>query len=85
MGRKQFEEGFLRIASRGKETGARRSERFERRYTGAKGIGRLAAHKLAHVVEVVSFRASNSHRTASDGVEAANQWDVVEKFPKLEK
>src|SRR5688572_10047086 len=85
MGRKEFEEGFLRIASRTKESGDRRSERFERRFTGAKGIGRLAAHKLAHVVEVVSFRWSDKQRSASHGVEATIQWDVVERFSTLEK
>src|SRR5271168_1924243 len=39
-----FENGFLRIASRIKETGQRRSLKFRRRFTGAKGVGRLAAH-----------------------------------------
>src|SRR5690349_20250274 len=58
MGRTQFEDGFLRIASRSKDAGQRRSERLQRRFTGAKGIGRLAAHKLAHIVEVVSFKWS---------------------------
>src|SRR5262249_39546063 len=42
MQAKQFEDGFLRIASRLKEQGARESKRFKRRFTGAKGIGRLA-------------------------------------------
>src|SRR4051812_8823135 len=42
-----FVRGFLRVASRLKDTGGRRSIRFGRRFTGAKGIGRLAAHKLA--------------------------------------
>jgi len=43
MTRSQFEDGFLRIASRTKDTGDRLSARLGRRYTGAKGIGRLAA------------------------------------------
>jgi hypothetical protein len=43
---KTFSEGFLRIAARTRDTGNRRSILFKRRYTGAKGIGRLAAHKL---------------------------------------
>jgi signal transduction histidine kinase len=86
MGRKEFEQGFLRIASRSKESGQRRSERLHRRYTGAKGIGRLAAHKLAHVVEVVSFRWSGKKElVASHGVEATIRWDVVERYPTLEK
>jgi len=41
-----FETGFLRIASRSKESGERRSKNLQRRYTGEKGVGRLAAHKL---------------------------------------
>lgn len=85
MGRTEFELGFLRIASRTKESGQRRSERLQRRYTGAKGIGRLAAHKLAHNVEVVSFRWSGDNRlVASHGVQAAIRWDIVEQYPTLE-
>src|SRR5712691_8645733 len=38
----QFREGFLRIAARTKEQGTRQSGFFKRRFTGAKGIGRLA-------------------------------------------
>src|SRR5690242_3351951 len=45
MTREQFEQGFLRIASRLKDQEHRFSCRFRRRFTGAKGIGRLAAHK----------------------------------------
>ncbi|PYQ31131.1 MAG: hypothetical protein DMF56_04305 [Acidobacteria bacterium] len=87
MGRKEFEQGFLRIASRTKESGQRRSERLRRRYTGAKGIGRLAAHKLAHVVDVTSFRWSGKPHslTASHGVEATIRWDVVEQYATLDK
>ena len=40
MSRKQFERGFLRIASRTKESGKRRSDIFKRRFTGTQGIGR---------------------------------------------
>ncbi len=50
----QFERGFLRIASRGKETGSRYSRRYGRRFTGAKGVGRLAVHKLAQRLTVDS-------------------------------
>jgi hypothetical protein len=50
MSPQQFREGFLRIASRLKDAGQRKSARFRRRYTGAKGIGRLAAHKLAKFI-----------------------------------
>src|SRR5690606_30722887 len=51
----QFEQGFLRVASRMKDDGERLSGRLRRRYTGAKGIGRLAAHKLARLLEVQSI------------------------------
>ncbi len=46
-----FEDGFLRIASRIKETGNRRSAYYKRRYTGAKGVGRLAAQKTCNARE----------------------------------
>jgi methylase of polypeptide subunit release factors len=49
MSRPEFEKGFLTIASRTKDDHSRRSKVFERRYTGQKGVGRLAAHKLARV------------------------------------
>ena len=39
MDQSRFENGFLRIASRYKEEGTRRSDYFQRRYTGSKGIG----------------------------------------------
>jgi signal transduction histidine kinase len=55
MSHEEFQLGFLRIASRRKEEGNRRSLRYGRRYTGAKGIGRLAAHKLAEVIVVESY------------------------------
>src|ERR1700730_18611641 len=38
MGPKEFEQGFLRIASRIKEKGNRTSLLYKRRFTGAKGI-----------------------------------------------
>src|SRR5579871_6608296 len=44
MGPDDFRRGFLTIAGRTKDTEHRKSKRFGRRYTGAKGIGRLAAH-----------------------------------------
>ena len=49
-----FEVGFLRIASRTKREGERRSIIFRRKFTGRKGIGRLAAHKLASQIRVLS-------------------------------
>src|SRR6266567_386834 len=64
MSRTDFENGFLRIASRLKESSDRRSPRFRRRFTGAKGIGRLAAHKLARTVEVSSVPWNNGATSA---------------------
>ena len=49
-----FRSGFLRIASRVKEGGDRRSPYYRRRFTGAKGVGRLAAQKLAWNLEILS-------------------------------
>lgn len=51
----QFRRGFLRLAARGKATGERRSPVYRRRYTGEKGVGRLAAHKLAALLEVATL------------------------------
>src|SRR5436309_1726365 len=55
MSSAQFNTGFLRIASRFKEEGERRSVLFGRRFTGEKGVGRLAAHKLARFMRIDSF------------------------------
>src|SRR5262245_46833456 len=60
MNAKLFEDGFLRIASRVKEKGDRRSPLYKRRFTGAKGIGRLAAHKLARWMRVDSVPDSDA-------------------------
>jgi signal transduction histidine kinase len=70
-----FKNGFLRIASRMKVDGDRYSSRLRRRYTGAKGIGRLAAHKLARVIEVET-RATGSD---SERIVASIDWDAVEQ------
>src|SRR5437868_4819765 len=58
MNAEQFVAGFLRIAGRTKEEGQRQSRRFHRRFTGAKGIGRLAAQKLAAMLVVESVPRS---------------------------
>jgi signal transduction histidine kinase len=76
----EFREGFLRIASRAKEEGARVSRRFKRRYTGAKGIGRLAAHKLAKLLEIESF----SLNSAAGGVRATIDWESIESHQTLD-
>src|SRR5206468_11771571 len=39
MNDEEFRDGFLRIAGRSRTSGDRRSKRFKRRYTGAKGVG----------------------------------------------
>src|SRR5262245_8975415 len=49
-----FRRGFLRIAARTKNAGTRKSEIWGRRFTGAKGIGRLSAHKLARKITIQS-------------------------------
>jgi signal transduction histidine kinase len=90
MSREEFENGFLRIAARGKNEGDRRSLRLGRRYTGAKGVGRLAAHKLAHVVEVMSWRwdgnaSPDGRLRSSGGVQATIRWDVIEKLSTLDQ
>jgi signal transduction histidine kinase len=83
----EFQRGFLTIASRTKDDGSRRSKVFERKYTGQKGIGRLAAHKLARMLEVSSARWSgNTPKDSSldglpsraPGVDATIDWDQVE-------
>ena len=78
----QFENGFLRIASRSKEAGDRRSALFQRRFTGAKGIGRLAAHKLAAVLELHSVPMT--HGTPAVGVDARINWDAIEELETLD-
>ena len=83
MNEKIFREGFLRIASRLKEAGDRRSEIFHRRFTGAKGIGRLSAHKLARLLQVDSVRGRPGGRSRS-GIFAEIDWDAVELLPTLE-
>lgn len=77
MTREEFENGFLRVASRLKETAGRKSSYHQRRYTGAKGVGRLAAHKLARVIEVQS--QPWRRRPKPMGVAATINWDRIEK------
>ncbi len=79
----QFTDGFLRIAARTKDIGTRKSPRFERRYTGAKGIGRLAAHKLAKFLQIesISWKVDGS---PTGGVIATIDWDLVEQKETLD-
>jgi len=93
MSEVEFQKGFLTIASRSKDDRSRRSKVFERRYTGQKGVGRLAAHKLARLVEVSSSRWSGAlpksrqpDNLPSDGtrVDVTIDWDKVESVTTLE-
>lgn len=77
----RFETAFLRIAGRSKESGTRRSPRYGRRFTGAKGIGRLAAHKLSSTLEVTSVPDALVVGEEPDdriGLRAVIQWDAIE-------
>lgn len=80
MTQEQFEKGFLRIAGRSKELGSRRSKKFSRRYTGEKGVGRLAAHKLARLLEVESISLDRGDFTT---LVAAIDWDKIEEAETL--
>lgn len=84
MGEKQFTEGFLRIASRLKDQGERQSKRYKRRYTGAKGIGRLAAHKLARFIHIDSIPAVDVLGQEARPVVADIDWDLVESQQTLD-
>jgi len=84
MTEEQFELGFLRIASRLKDTKDRRSAQFHRRFTGAKGIGRLAAHKLARFIEIYSVPGIQNGVVASQLLHASIDWEKVEAKATLD-
>lgn len=84
MDAKTFEEGFLRIAARIKNAGVRKSPKLKRRFTGAKGIGRLAAHKLARRISVLSVPWDPSGE-GDEGVEGSIDWDLVEEAETLDE
>jgi signal transduction histidine kinase len=75
----EFLKGFLMIASRGKEAADRRSPVYKRRYTGSKGIGRLAAHKLAKHLTVES-----RSRVTNQDILAKIDWELIEDAPTLD-
>ncbi|MGH7771133.1 MAG: ATP-binding protein, partial [Candidatus Binatia bacterium] len=81
----EFEGGFLRIASRIKEEGSRSSIKFNRRFTGAKGIGRLAAHKLARFIRIYSVPSREKNDSDRVAVNATIDWDIVENYQTLEE
>ncbi|EJN10759.1 signal transduction histidine kinase [Bradyrhizobium sp. YR681] len=89
MDAEDFSRGFLRIAGRTKTEADRRSPWFKRRYTGEKGIGRLAAHKLARQLSVVSRKWDGRGRdkvksfVAGSGVKATIDWERIEKLETL--
>ncbi|MCA9588394.1 MAG: ATP-binding protein [Myxococcales bacterium] len=78
-----FQRGFLRVAARLKTDGDRKSERFQRRFTGAKGVGRLAAHKLAEKIVIQSIPWSTSGK-AVVGVDGFIDWKKVEAVETLD-
>lgn len=79
-----FERGFLRIAARTKSAGERKSSLFRRRYTGHKGIGRLAAHKLASLVNIKSMPDPRAYGSTHESLQASIDWDVIEKFESID-
>lgn len=79
-----FQRGFLRVAARLKTDGDRKSERYQRRFTGAKGVGRLAAHKLARMIEIHSIPWSASGK-AVVGVDGFIDWNKVETAETLDE
>jgi signal transduction histidine kinase len=82
-----FQSSFLRIAGRYKTTGARRSPRWQRRYTGAKGVGRLSADKLAERLRISSVPHKVLYGSrAPQGVEAFINWRTLEEdYQTLDK
>jgi signal transduction histidine kinase len=79
----EFRRGFLRLAGRSKTGGTRRSPRYGRRYTGEKGVGRLATHKLARVLDVNSVPRSRSKSRRA--ISAHLDWRELEKRSSLEE
>ena len=75
----------MRVASRLKEQGERRSPLFQRRYTGAKGIGRLAAHKLARKLEIDSVPRLSELDGTREALNATIDWDKIEQYETLDE
>ncbi|MDE0124097.1 MAG: sensor histidine kinase [Bryobacterales bacterium] len=84
MTKDRFMKGFLRIASRLKDQGPRRSSEFGRRFTGVKGIGRLAAHKLAKRLEVTSVHQDELGDGHTTELNAVLDWDAIEAYETLD-
>ena len=58
---------------------------FGRRYTGVKGIGRLAAHKLARRLEVSSVCRGEDGLEQAEELTAVLDWDEIEAYETLDK
>lgn len=81
MNQDRFENGFLTIASRFKEsTNHRKSAKFKRRFTGAKGIGRLAAHKLATLLQIESIPDPDYISPSDHLLDATIDWARIEQL-----
>ena len=81
-----FHSGFLRVAARIKNKGDRKSKRWGRRFTGAKGVGRLSAHKLARHIQVQSIPWTPSGSVVGVvGVDGLIDWDKVEQAETLDQ
>lgn len=78
---RDFVDKFLRIAGRSKEGGERRSPKYGRKYTGAKGIGRLSAHKLGERLALESTPDTNvlARNHSDSGVTASIDWTQIEQ------
>jgi len=94
MTREEFERGFLTIATRMKNKGKKRSPAFGRRFTGEKGIGRLALHKLAKHAEIRSYKYDSERRNwkrkssfpgNNPGIKATIDWDEIEKAETIDQ
>ena len=87
----EFQDGFLRIATRAKTKGTKRSVVYGRRFTGEKGIGRLALHKLARYVQIESFKWNGNPPMGvhlpmyKHGVKAKIDWDLIEAQQTLDQ
>jgi signal transduction histidine kinase len=81
----EFRRGFLRVAARTKSSGERRSPRFGRRFTGEKGIGRLAAHKLSRHIDVRTVPWTGGTEGRSAGLLASIDWDTLEQYESLDQ
>lgn len=91
MDEKQFRAGFLTIAGRSKSSANARSSVFQRRVTGEKGVGRLAARKLARRIEIESRPYRGEKDRAGKllgkpiGILATIDWDLIEKCLTLQE